>query len=198
MCFDDRTFLMDQLKKGKERAYVYLLDKYHRRLYAYALTLIRDRTLANDIVQNVFLRTWQFRKKLDSNYSLQSFLFTSVYNEFVSTYQKNQATLLLEKEYFRSLATVVENVDDNETDRMISLVRAEVRNLPPKCRRIFTLSKSEGLTNPEIAEHLDVSIKTVEAQISKAFKVLRNKLGKKFEGILFLLMGTGLKKMSKP
>lgn len=198
MCFDDRTFLMDQLKKGKERAYVYLLDKYHRRLYAYALTLIRDRTLANDIVQNVFLRTWQFRKKLDSNYSLQSFLFTSVYNEFVNTYQKNQATLLLEKEYFRSLATVVENVDDNETDRMISLVRAEVRNLPPKCRRIFTLSKSEGLTNPEIAEHLDVSIKTVEAQISKAFKVLRNKLGKKFEGILFLLMGTGLKKMSKP
>ena len=198
MNFEDQTFLIGQLKKGKEKAYVFLLDKYQTRLYAYALTLINDRALAKDIVQNVFLRTWQFRGKLDSGYSLQSFLFTSVYNEFVNTYRKNQAALLLEKEYFRSLATVVETVDDNETARMISLVRAEVGHLPPKCRQIFKLSKSEGLTNPEIAEHLDISIKAVEAQISKAFKILRTKLGQKFEGILFLLMGTGLDKMPKP
>ena len=196
MNFEDQTFLIGQLKKGKEKAYVFLLDKYQTRLYAYALTLINDRALAKDIVQNVFLRTWRFREKLDSGYSLQSFLFTSVYNEFVNTYKKNQAALLLEKEYFSTLATVVETVDDNETARMISLVRAEVRHLPPKCRQIFTLSKSEGLTNPEIAEHLDISIKAVEAQISKAFKILRNKLGQKFEGILFLLMGTGSNKLS--
>ncbi len=196
MGFEDQTFLIDQLKKGKEEAYMFLLDRYQRRLYAYALTLIKDRALAKDIVQNVFIRTWQYRKKLDSAYSLRSFLFTSVYHEFVNTYKKNQTALLLEKEYFRSLASVVENIDDSETDRMISLVTAEVRLLPPKCRQIFTLSKSEGLTNPEIAEHLNVSIKTVEGQISKAFKILRNKLDKKFEGILFLLMGSGLKKLS--
>ena len=63
MDFNDQTFLIDQLRKGNERAYVFLLNKYHRRLYAYALTLIQDRALAKDIVQNVFLRIWEYRKK---------------------------------------------------------------------------------------------------------------------------------------
>ncbi|HDZ15322.1 hypothetical protein LCGC14_0719620 [marine sediment metagenome] len=197
MNFENETFLIGQLKKGREEAYVFLLEKYQRRLYAYALTLIKDRALAKDITQNVFLRTWQFREKLKSGYSLQSFLFTSIYNEFVNTYRKNKSTLLVENEYFKSLATLVDSVDDKETQRLISFVKTEVDLLPPKCRQIFTLSKSEGLTNPEIAEYLNISIKAVEAQISKAFKILRTKLGQKFEVILFLLFGTGSKRMSK-
>ncbi len=194
MDFEDQKFLIAQLKKGEELAYVYLLDKYHRRLYAYALTLINNEAFAQDIVQTVFLKTWQFREKMNSKYSLQSFLFTSVYNEFINTYKKNQAVSLLEKEYFESLANVVDNVDENVIDKMISMIATEAQNLPPKCRKIFTLSKKEGLTNLEIAEHLNISIKTVEAQITKAFGILHNKLKKNFEAIFFFFIRYGLKK----
>jgi RNA polymerase sigma-70 factor (ECF subfamily) len=73
--------------------------------------------------------------------------------------------------------------------RVINVVNKEIQNLPPKCKEVFILSKKEGLTNIEIAEHLDVSIKTVEAQITKAFSILRSSLEKKIKSFLFLLFG---------
>jgi RNA polymerase sigma-70 factor (ECF subfamily) len=68
-------------------------------------------------------------------------------------------------------------------------VKLEIENLPPKCKQTFLLSKQEGLTNMEIAEYLNVSIKSVEAHITKAFSILRKKVGDKMNGILFLLFG---------
>ena len=65
-----------------------------------------------------------------------------------------------------------------------------LKNLPPKCREVFILSKKEGLNNMEISEYLHVSIKTVEAQITKAFGILREKLGEKYKSIFILIFGT--------
>lgn len=189
MDFNDNKYLIEQLRKGEERAYMYLLETYHRRLHSYAMTMVDDVAMAQDIVQNVFLKTWQFRKKLNSAYSLKSFLYKSVYNEFVNTYKKNQKVSLLEQKYMESLAEVVEGIDEGAMERMIAIVSKEVQNLPAKCQKIFVLSKHEGLTNIEISEYLNVSLKTVEAQITKAFSILRQKLGEKYETILFLLFG---------
>ncbi|WP_445747751.1 sigma factor-like helix-turn-helix DNA-binding protein [Polaribacter sp.] len=72
---------------------------------------------------------------------------------------------------------------------MVLIVKKEIENLPPKCKQIFLLSKEEGLTNIEIAEYLNVSIKSVEAHITKAFGILRSAIGNKIDGILFLLFG---------
>ena len=104
------------------------------------------------------------------------------------------AVSLLEKKYFESLANVVDNVGQNVIDKMISLITTEAQNLPPKCRKIFMLSKKEGLTNLEIVEHLNISIKTVEVQITKAFGILHNKLRKKFEAIFFFFLMYDFKK----
>ena len=100
MHYDDDKFLVERLKKGEERAYIFLLDNYHRRLYAYALSLVNNHTLAEDIVQNVFLKTWKFREKLNPKYTIQSFLYKSVYNEFINTYKKNQAMMFLQLKYY--------------------------------------------------------------------------------------------------
>ncbi|MEP5941169.1 sigma factor-like helix-turn-helix DNA-binding protein, partial [Maribacter dokdonensis] len=64
--------------------------------------------------------------------------------------------------------------------------------LPPKCQKVFVLSKKEGLSNSEIADYLDVSIKTVEAQITKAFRILKNELGDKYETILLIIFNKKL------
>ncbi|AXT62741.1 RNA polymerase sigma-70 factor [Aquimarina sp. AD10] len=185
--FSDNAILVDSLKKGEEKAYIFLLDTYHRKLYAYALTLIDDPVIAEDIVQNVFLNTWQYRKKLNAKYVIKSFLYKSVYNQFINTYTKNKATMLLQMKYYEVMYEEVEKTDEKSLERIITLVSKEIEKLPPKCKEVFSLSKKEGLTNAEISEYLNISIKTVEAQITKAFTTLRKKLGNKIKVSLFLL-----------
>jgi RNA polymerase sigma-70 factor (ECF subfamily) len=190
MEFRDTELFIEQLKRGNESAFLYLVDRYHIRLHAYAMTLTGDRAMSQDLVQNVFLKTWQFRKKLDSQYSIQSFLYKSVYNEFLNDYQKNRSMMLLQRKYLDSLEEVLERTDDTALSRMVALVNREIKNLPPKCQRVFMMSKKEGLSNYEIAEYLDVSVKSVEAHITKAFGILRKKLGQKYETVLFLVFAS--------
>jgi RNA polymerase sigma-70 factor (family 1) len=187
MDFNDNSILIVNLTKGEEKAYKFLLNKFHRKLYAYALTLVNDHSMAEDIVQNVFLKTWKNRNKLNPEFSIQSFLYKSVYNEFINSYQQNKAMMLLQQKYVESMHEVVETTDDSAMERMLAMINKEIQNLPPKCQQVFILSKKEGLTNIEIAEHLNLSIKTVEAQISKAYSILREKLKEKLEMMLFLL-----------
>ena len=190
MSFDDNATLIENLQIGNEKAYMFLLDTYHKRLYAYALSLVHESAMAEDIVQNVFLKTWKSRKKLDKQFAIKSFLYKAVYNEFINSYQKQKAMMLLQQKYVESLGEVVEETDDNIIERMIPIVNEEIKKLPPKCQKVFILSKKEGLTNVEISDHLNVSIKTVEAQITKAFTILRKSLGKKYEMIFFVFFGT--------
>jgi len=187
MDFYNNLVLIENLQIGNEKAYMFLLDKFHRQLHAYALTLTHDPAMAQDIVQNVFLKTWKSRKRLNPHFSIRSFLYKSVYNEFINTYQKSKAMMLLHQKYVESTNEVVENNDDNAIAKMITIVNTEIQKLPPKCQKVFILSKKEGLTNNEISEHLNISVKTVEAQITKAFGILKKKLGRKYETILMLI-----------
>ena len=196
MNFNDNNVLIENLINGNEKAYMFLLTTYHRRLHAYALTLANDQAEAQDIVQNVFLKTWKSRKKLKKEFSIQSFLYKAVYNEFINSYQKNKAMMLLQQKYIESLNEVVRDTDDTIIEQMITFVNIEIKNLPPKCQLVFNLSKKEGLTNIEISQHLNISIKTVEAQITKAFGILKKKLGKKYEMILLIIFGMHSRRMA--
>lgn len=187
--YNDNKVLIECLKNGDEKAYVYLMDNYHHQLCVYANSLIKNRYSAEDIVQNVFIRVWELRIRLNPNFSIKSFLYKSVYNEFIDLYRKNQSLIPIEKIYFNALNSVVKEDDSEAFDRIINILNKEIQNLPPKCKNIFILSKKEGLTNIEIAEHLEISIKTVETQITKAFSILRSTLEDKIKGILFLLFG---------
>ncbi len=188
---EENRKLIEKLILGEEKAYMFLLNKYHKQLNAYAMTLTHEQSQAQDIVQNVFLNTWKSRKILNPEFSIRNFLYKCVYNEFLNTYQKNKAVVLLNKKYIEYAHEVAVELDDNIMNKMMEVVNKEIQKLPPKCQKVFVLSKKEGLTNSEIAEYLDVSIKTVEAQITKAFTILRKSLGKKYEMIFFVLFGTG-------
>ena|SRR5690606_2140225 len=189
MNYCDYDILIDQLQKGDEKAYVYLVDTYNMRLFGYALILTNDHAQAEDILQNVFLKTWKQRKKLGIKSSLQNYLFKSVYNEFINQYKKKRSTMILEQKYFASLEKAVNIHDDQSFENIIARIYLEIQNLPPKCRQVFILSKKEGLNNMEISEYLHISIKTVEAQITKAFGILRGNLGKKYKSVFILIVG---------
>lgn len=168
--------LVQHLKKGNEIAYTYLVELYYEKLFYYASNLARDSFRSEDIVQNVFIRMWQQREKLNFNISIKSYLYKSVYNEFVDQYRKDIAITSLEKKYIEDINSNIESSDNDKTERRIALVEKEIEQLPPKCKETFILNKKEGLTYVEIAEFQNVSVGTVEKQMNKAFCLIRNKL----------------------
>lgn len=186
--FSDEHFLITSLKNGDAKAYTYLVDVYHHKLCIYASGLTRNDDVAEDIVQNVFIRVWKKRHQLKDHFSLQGFLYKSVYNEFIDFYRKQKKVIPLEKKYIDEISIIIED-DENSLEKLINLMKFEIQKLPPKCKQTFLLSKQDGLTNIEISEHLNVSIKSVEAHITKAFSILRKSLGEKMNGVLFLLFG---------
>lgn len=181
--------LIESLKNGHEDAFAYLMDTYHKKLCVYAGNLTKDIYTGQDIVQNVFLRIWKQREKLKADYSISNFLYRSVYNEFIDQYRKNKLMTALEEEHLKQLNTIVLEEDATEINRLIELVNIEIQNLPPKCKSVFTMGKLEGLTYNEIAEYQNISVRTVEMHMGKAFEIIREKLGDKINGILFLLFG---------
>lgn len=187
--YNDNNVLIESLRNGDESAYTYLIDTYHHKLCVYANSLAKNIYSAEDIVQNVFIKVWEQRARLKSDHSIKSFLYKSVYNEFIDLYRKNQSLFSLEKTYHDALNSVVLEDDSESFQRILKVVNKEIESLPPKCKEVFILSKKEGLTNIEIAEHLDVSIKTVEAQITKAFSILRSSLEEKVKSVLFMFFG---------
>ncbi|WP_373517955.1 RNA polymerase sigma factor [Pricia sp.] len=172
--FSDNTILINQLKQGNEKAYAYLVDTYHHCLCDYANSLVHDKYQAEDIVQNVFIRTWERRDYLKTEFRIKSFLYRSVHNEFIDQYRKRKSVTALEKNYAEEMEQFTPR-DDVFLERSLSFVQREIHNLPPKCKKIFLMSKQEGRTNLEIAENLDVSKKTIEYHMTKAFNILRRK-----------------------
>ncbi|MDT7828265.1 sigma factor [Pricia sp. S334] len=124
---DETTELIERLKNGEEKAFIQLVDLYDRRLFGYALTLTNDHALAQDILQNVFLRTWVKRRKLPiATSSLQNFLFRSVYNEFINQYKKNRSTMVLEHKYFEALDKAVRLHSETSWEKVMARVTREI------------------------------------------------------------------------
>ncbi len=186
--FEKNILLAEQLRLGNSKAYDFLMDSLYKHLCSYAYTLIHDHGKAEDIVQNVFVDFWINRKKINSNLSVKNYLYKSVYNEFIDQYRKNKPVIYLEKKYLEALDLVVEEEHEN-LDELMRLIDIEINKLPSKCKRIFLLNKKEGLTHVEIAEYLNISIKTVEGHMTRAFKIIGNKLEGKIKTIFFMLFG---------
>ncbi|MEZ4970212.1 MAG: RNA polymerase sigma-70 factor [Flavobacteriaceae bacterium] len=185
--FKNQSTLIEGLKKGNESAYEYLVEHYHNGLCVYAYSLIRDDLMAEDIVQNVFVQVWEKRHKLKHDFSLENFLYKSVYNKFIDQYRKGKAVMSLERKYIEALELAVEEKDELQEQKILGILFNAIYELPPKCQQIFLMSKKEGLTNIEISEYLNVSKKTVEGQITKAFGLLREKLGKEYKVLLMFI-----------
>jgi RNA polymerase sigma-70 factor (family 1) len=174
--FADHSVLVAELRQGNENAFKYLVNAYHQKLCVYAATLCHDEDQAEDIVQNVFFRLWRNRQNLSISRRFSSFLYRSVYNEFIDQFRQSRKVIALEKKHIDELSIFLDEEEDMELDRLKELVNQEIEKLPRKCKKVFLLSKKEGLSNIEIAEYLHISIKSVEAHISKAYKILKDRV----------------------
>ena len=185
--FSNNCDLILYLKKGNANAYAYLVDTYNHKLCLYANSLMNDIPASEDIVQNVFIKVWERRDKLKTNFSIKSYLYKSVYNACINEYKRNKSVSALEKKYIEELDRITEDKDKETLGKLIVSVREAINELPPKCKEILLLSKKEGLTNIEISDYLNISKNTIERQINIAFSKIRKNVGSETDIVLFLI-----------
>ena len=165
------------IKNGHKGAFDEVFLKYYKRLYAYAFALVKEKDDAEELVQNVFVRIWKKRDQLDPDRSLKSLLYRSLHNDCLN-YLKHQKVRAQFAIHFAGETTnyhgdLQEEVSLGELRRNILMA---INELPEKCREIFQMSRFENMKYQEIADRLQISVKTVENQMGKALKVLRWKV----------------------
>lgn len=182
----DDNSLVNSIKKGDKTAFKKLFLKYHKPLVAYTISFTNDEALADDIVQKSFISLWERREKLEIQSSIKSYLYSTCYKMFISDYRtKKRRDRLLDNYKEEALREKIE-LDPEEINLKVEKMRLLINQLPPKCKEILELNKFQGLQYKEIAEALNISVKTVEAQMSNAYKKIREGF-KDDQVILFIL-----------
>ena len=166
--------LLLRIQHDDKQAFDLLFRKYYTPLCRFALKLNGSEAAAEEAVLEVFIYFWEQRKHLTVSKSIANYLFQSIKNKVYEHFRKVQTRTKYEEEYV-SNSTDHEDLTEKQLDdyEISCLIWNAVDQLPEKCREIFQLSRDEGLTYNEIAEHLKVSPKTVENQMGIAFKKLR-------------------------
>lgn len=177
-----------QLKLDDERAFDALFRHYSALVYRFAYSYLKSRVEAEEIVQDCFLKIWEKRQQLHDDAPLKGYLFTTAHHAILNQLRRSQHQQRFQT-HAAALAPAVAT-NDAEFSEMEELYQAALDKLPPKRRQIFILSRQQGLTYPEIAKQLNLSVKTVEAQIMQALKFLRTYFrahGSEILGVLLLL-----------
>lgn len=145
--------------------------------------MIWDQERAEDLVQDVFLKFWQQKDNLNINVALKAYLRRSCVNACIDDIRKQKKVQRVDIESnLGHLATDVPNADKQlENKELAQLIQRTIKELSPKCQAVFVLSRQQEMTNQQIADHLSVTIKTVEAHITTALKTLRAAIKKNRE-----------------
>jgi len=169
---DNKNFLK-RLREDDAAAYTILFNAYYDWLCNYIYGLSRNRALSEDLVQDTLIKFWEKRKEVKITTSLKSYLFKACHNQFLLHLRQNKVKVdLLDTIHWEILAQARAKqpiVQTTKLERLHSLIA----KLPPRCREVFILNKLESRKYREIAEDLDISIKTVENHMSKALNFMR-------------------------
>ena len=173
---DDKQIIAG-IRKGDETAFRMLFENYYQRLVVFANKYLDDLEGSRDLVQEFFMNLYEAADSFSIHTSLKSYLYGSVRNrclnfiKYVEVRQKHRESIL--RTEIENISSTEDSIDAMELEERIFNI---VSNLPEQCRKIYLMSRGEGKSNKEIAADLELSIRTVETQISKALKVLREKL----------------------
>lgn len=184
---NERELLL-QLKEGSTKAFEIIYRHYYSILYLHALSKIKNRELAKDIVHDLFTYIWQCRATLDIQSNLTGYLYRSVRNRVLDTLAKEKSN----SKYLDSLLEVMtqqtEFADASLREKMLhEQVEAVLNKLTPRVREVFELSRKEYLTYKQIADKLNISEQTVRGYAKEALKQLRYRFGSFLWIVLFVL-----------
>lgn len=174
---DEALFAL--IEKGDERAFTQAYDRYHKLLYVLAYRYLMNANMAEDVVQHVFSRLWEFRTELRVGISLKNYLFTMTKNHVLNLIRNENTAITKNYEMAQSAPAYEDNLIENlEKKELMSNFYKAVDMLPVQKREICLMKVREELTNQEIAERMKLSVNTVKTHYSEALKLLRVHLRK--------------------
>jgi len=166
--------LLSSISPDESEAFDSLFESHYARLCNYAYTLVNSFDVAEDLIQDVFVNIWTRRKKIVIQSTVNAYLYKCVYNACLDHQKKNrlQQIFVKSKRDGNSLS-LYDSIKDFELPERVD--RA-IEELPEQCRKIFKMSRQNGNKYHEIAKELNISENTVDTQIRRALKYLREQL----------------------
>ncbi len=186
---------ISELKSGNEKVFREIMEYWYSRLFNFANGSLNNTENTKEVIQDVFLQLWDHRQKLVDNTSLNAYLFTLTRNRCIDLIRREKLALQFRSDKQEEYARLTESyqaLSDPILDEIFALeLQSEIDHvidlLPEQCRRVFIMSRINGMKNKEISRMLNLSEKTVESHLTKALRTIRTMLEQKFPGMLNLL-----------
>ena len=149
-------------------------DCYRDRIYAYAFKITRSHELSEEVVQDVFIKIWNKRNKINPEYSFSSFIFRVAHNHTINLLKRIGYDKIAKERISQSSDNSVDDTDHKLIlNEYLGIMNKAIDELPPKRKDIFNLSRVQGVSHDEIAEKLGISKNTVKSQLVKATKTIK-------------------------
>ncbi|WP_294606841.1 RNA polymerase sigma-70 factor [uncultured Bacteroides sp.] len=186
---DKISELLQSLTEGSFPAFEKLYNLYSGKLYNFMMRISSgNQYMAEEVVQQTFIRVWEVREKIDPAENFISYLCTIARNMSMNMYQHQTVEYIYTEYLLKSSSERDCQTEENTDLRFLNdYIDSLAEELPPSRKRIFLLSKRQGYTNKEIAAMLDISESTVATQLSLAVKFMREQFIKHYDKLILIL-----------
>lgn len=166
--------LLEKTRIGNEEAFKKLFYLYSDRFYLWAYKITQNSLAAEDIVQDFFVRYWEKKETLFFQPSFAAYAYRSIYNASLNYLRDNERFVY---GYDITIDMVDTDVEDEDLQELKRLLLKAVDDLPERCKEIFVMATLEKKKYAEVADLMGISVNTVKVQVSKAYRILKNKIG---------------------
>jgi RNA polymerase sigma-70 factor (ECF subfamily) len=189
--------LVKDLIEGDPKAFNSIYRSYYLRLFNFANSYCRNHFVAENIVQDTFTSLWDMREKIELQINLPGYLLTMVKNKSLNHLQHLKVQVKAEEQIqnnimrelgLRETLLTACNPEEMFRSDVQRIIKETLDTVSPQCRRVFSMSRFDGLSNKQIASQLNISVKGVEFQITKGLKALRKNLKDYLSLFVFLLI----------
>ncbi len=166
--------IIKKLRKGDVLSFDMVYEKYHKRVYYFALGYLKSREDAEEVVQEVFLNLWKSRDQIKEHFVFSRYLFRITFNSIHKVFRKQTSDRKHLEQFMKDIVIEDDSTNiDIEYDNLLETANSYIEKLPARQKLVFQLSISEHLTNEEIAKRFNISKKTVDNYISDARAFLK-------------------------
>ena len=183
--------LLQQVARGDETAFATLFDLYHNKLGAYVLRLTDSHELAEEIVQDVFLKIWMNREAIPQIISFRNYLFVIARNHALNCLKQVAREYVGRRDWFRNTRaerSIYMVEEEQDIDKLYyPFIEEAILKLPPQQKKVYLLSRNEGLKYEEIAARLNLSFETVKKHMHLALQFIRRHVGMQKDMLLLIM-----------
>jgi len=173
----DDKLVIKNLKEGDVLSFDNIFKKYNKRVYYFALSYLKNKEEAEDVVQEVFMNLWRYRDQINEYYDFSKYLFKITYNSTCKKFRKQASDKKQMEEVIRNFIFEDNATNlDIEYNSLLETANSLIEKMPSRQKNIFLLNINEQLTNEQIAQRMNISKKTVENYLAKAKTSLKKSL----------------------